>query len=207
VTWDDDPARFVCNAIAPAEVAKVVIHEKDHSMEIIVPDDQLSLAIGRKGQNVRLAAQLTGWNIDIFNETKHDDMTRLAKLALVKDLEIEESLASIFYNHGYRKTHDLADSPLEDFLAMPGINQEELKGIHQRAVAAMKLPESERPGAVFLKEAEKKRIAEERARLEIKMKEMVAKELAAKAEAAALEELPVAAAETQDKEISSEEAK
>jgi N utilization substance protein A len=174
VTWDDDPARFVCNAIAPAEVAKVVIHEKDHSMEIIVPDDQLSLAIGRKGQNVRLAAQLTGWNIDIFNETKHDEKTRLAKLALVKDLEIEESLASIFYNHGYRKTHDLADAPLEEFLAMPGINQEQLKAIHQRAVEAMKLPETERPGAVFLKEEEKKRMAEEKARLQ--MKEAAAKE-------------------------------
>src|SRR5690606_18528360 len=65
VPWDDDPARFVCNALAPAEVSRVLVDEDTHTMEIIVPDDQLSLAIGRRGQNVRLASQLTGWKLEI----------------------------------------------------------------------------------------------------------------------------------------------
>lgn len=79
VCWDPDPAKFVCNAISPAEVAKVIINEKDKSMEIIVPDDQLSLAIGREGQNARLAAKLTGWRIDIksLTESAADTIKRM----------------------------------------------------------------------------------------------------------------------------------
>jgi len=154
VTWDEDPARFVCNAIAPAEVAKVIIHEKNHSMEIIVPDDQLSLAIGRKGQNVRLAAQLTGWNIDIFNESKHDEMTKRAKMALVKDLDIQESMATVFYNHTFRRTADISGTPLESFLTLPGLNPDELTKIHQRAVEVMNMSLNERPSTIFFKEEE-----------------------------------------------------
>src|SRR5258708_6779072 len=70
VPYDADPARFVCNAIAPAEVARVIIDAGSHTMELIVPDDKLSLAIGKKGQNVRLASQLTAWRIDIHSRRK-----------------------------------------------------------------------------------------------------------------------------------------
>ena len=70
VPFDEDPARFVCSALAPAEVSRVIIDEANHAMELIVPDDQLSLAIGRRGQNVRLAAQLTGWKLDINSESR-----------------------------------------------------------------------------------------------------------------------------------------
>jgi len=70
VEWVDDPARFVCNALSPAQIAKVIVHDAEKSMEVIVPDNQLSLAIGKRGQNVRLGAKLTGWKIDIFSESK-----------------------------------------------------------------------------------------------------------------------------------------
>ena len=70
VEWVDDPARFVCNALSPAQIAKVIVHDSEKSMEVIVPDNQLSLAIGKRGQNVRLGAKLTGWKIDIFSESK-----------------------------------------------------------------------------------------------------------------------------------------
>jgi N utilization substance protein A len=70
VPFDRDPARFVCNAIAPAEVGRVIIDEQNHSMELVVPDAKLSLAIGRRGQNVRLASQLTGWKLDIISESR-----------------------------------------------------------------------------------------------------------------------------------------
>ncbi len=70
IPWSDDPAKFVCNALAPAEISKVIINQENKSMEVIVEDDQLSLAIGRRGQNVRLAAKLTDWKIDIRTEAK-----------------------------------------------------------------------------------------------------------------------------------------
>src|SRR3990170_1208380 len=70
VPWSDEPAKFICNALLPAQIVRVIMDETDHSMEVIVPDDQLSLAIGKRGQNVRLAAKLTGWKIDIHRETE-----------------------------------------------------------------------------------------------------------------------------------------
>ena len=79
VPYDPDPARFVCNAIAPAEVARVIIDAGSHTMELIVPDEKLSLAIGKKGQNVRLASQLTGWRIDIHSESKVREMEARAR--------------------------------------------------------------------------------------------------------------------------------
>jgi N utilization substance protein A len=133
VLWDMDFARFVCNAIAPAQVAKVIIIEKRHSMEIIVPDDQLSLAIGRKGQNVRLAANLTGWNIDVFSESKVDEMSKFAKSKLVDDLEISDSLATILYGHAYRSVEEIADSPEDEFMAIPGMDADTLKRMYIRA--------------------------------------------------------------------------
>jgi N utilization substance protein A len=134
VSYDEDPARFVCNAIAPAEVTRVIIHDKAHSMEIIVPDDQLSLAIGKKGQNVRLAAQLTGWNIDIFSESKIEEIQKKAKSAMVADLGIEESMASILYSHAFRSTREIAESPVEELLELPALNQDLLRSIHAKAV-------------------------------------------------------------------------
>lgn len=134
VVYDEDPARFVCNAIAPAEVTKVLLHEQDHSMEIVVPDDQLSLAIGKKGQNVRLAAQLTGWNIDIFSESKMEELQKLAKAKLVEELGIEESMASILYSHAYRTIENIAEVSEEEFLDLPGINSDLLRSIHDKAV-------------------------------------------------------------------------
>ena len=70
VPWDNDPAKLVCNALAPAVVSKVIVDDQRHAMEVIVAEDQLSLAIGKRGQNVRLAAQLTGWRLDIKSEAK-----------------------------------------------------------------------------------------------------------------------------------------
>ena len=133
VLWDLDPARFVCNAIAPAQVAKVIIIDKKHSMEIIVPDDQLSLAIGRKGQNVRLAANLTGWNIDVFGESKVEEMARFAKTRLVEDLGVSESMTTVLYGHAFRSADEIAETPLEEFLSIPGLDRENLARIHQKA--------------------------------------------------------------------------
>lgn len=133
VLWDHDPARFVCNAIAPAQVSKVIILEKSQSMEVIVPDDQLSLAIGRKGQNVRLAANLTGWNIDVYNETKVEEMSAFAKARLVEDLGVSEGIATVLYGHAFRSVEEIADTPEEEFMGIPGMDQEALQEIFLRA--------------------------------------------------------------------------
>lgn len=79
VEWVDDPARFVCNALSPAQIAKVLVNDAEKTMEVIVPDNQLSLAIGKRGQNVRLAAKLTGWKIDIFSESKKAQLMEVEK--------------------------------------------------------------------------------------------------------------------------------
>lgn len=87
VCWDEDVAKFVCNALSPAEIIRVIVDEDEKSIEVVVPDDQLSLAIGRRGQNVRLAAQLVGWNIDINTESKAE------KLSIEERLEEELAAA------------------------------------------------------------------------------------------------------------------
>lgn len=133
VLWDQDPARFVCNAIAPAQVSKVIILDNRNSMEIVVPDDQLSLAIGRKGQNVRLAAQLTGWNIDVCSETKSEEISQFAKAKLVQDLGLSDSIAMILHSHAFRSSDEIAETPLEEFLDIPGMNKESLEEIHRKA--------------------------------------------------------------------------
>ncbi len=141
VLWDEDPAKFVCNAIAPAEVGKVIIKEGEHAMEIIVPDDQLSLAIGRKGQNVRLAANLTSWNIDIYSETKYDELAKQAKAKLVEDLKIDESTAMVLYSNAFRSAEEIVHMGLDEFLTIPGMDQEALKRIFGQAEAAVKKKE------------------------------------------------------------------
>jgi N utilization substance protein A len=145
VLWDQDPARFVCNAIAPAQVARVIIIDVKHSMEIIVPDDQLSLAIGRKGQNVRLAANLTGWNIDVFSESKVEEMAKFSKGKLVEDLQISDSMATILYSHAFRSADEIADTALEEFINIPGMDKDSLTEVHKKAQA--KTQERRKPAA------------------------------------------------------------
>ncbi len=133
VFWDIDPAKFVCNAISPAEVAKVIINEKDHSMEIIVPDDQLSLAIGKRGQNVRLAAELTGWNIDIYSESKLEEMAKKAKKVLVDALGIEDSTATILYSQAFRSPEEIAAATMDEMRQIPGIADARIETLKQAA--------------------------------------------------------------------------
>ena len=114
VPYDGDPARFVCNAIAPAEVSRVLIDAGTHTMELIVPDDKLSLAIGKKGQNVRLASQLTGWRIDIHSESKVREMEQRAKQSLAA-IERRRGLPAVadalFAAAGARPPRSRAPSP------------------------------------------------------------------------------------------------
>ncbi len=133
VSWNPDTAQFVCNAIAPAEVSKVIINEKTHTMEVVVPDDQLSLAIGKRGQNVRLASELTGWNIDICSEQKLEEMAKRAKRVLVLALGVEDSMATILYSQAFRSAAEIAEAPLEQLAKIPGISEERIQQIATKA--------------------------------------------------------------------------
>jgi len=137
VNWDGDSAQFVCNAIAPAEVVKVIINEKAHTMEVVVPDDQLSLAIGKRGQNVRLAAELAGWNIDVYSEQKLEETAKRAKKLLVRAIGIEDSMATILYSHAFRTPEEIAEAPADQIGKIPGISQERIQEIVGKAQAYM----------------------------------------------------------------------
>jgi len=124
VAWSPDPAKFVCNALAPAQVSKVILEEEARSMEIVVPDDQLSLAIGKRGQNVRLAVMLTGWRIDIKSETKAMQEAEQAKAAFMHVPGMTEMIAQVLINQGITSLAELADTPVEELGSFPGIGQE-----------------------------------------------------------------------------------
>ena len=108
IPWSKDSAKFACNALAPARVSKVYINEEDTSMEIVVNDDQLSLAIGKKGQNVRLASRLTGWKIDIKSEAEVEKTSRKVIDDLMENLKINEILARVLFDEYLRDGRDIA---------------------------------------------------------------------------------------------------
>ena len=121
VPFDEDPARFVCSALQPAEVSRVVIDEANHAMEIIVPDDQLSLAIGRRGQNVRLAAQLTGWKLDINSESRVKEMREFANQSLGALPNMTDQMIELLYSHGFRQAKDILDANPEMLPQLEGV--------------------------------------------------------------------------------------
>lgn len=135
VEFDEDPVRFVCEALKPAEVSRVIIDEANHAMEIIVPDDQLSLAIGRSGQNVRLAAQLTGWKLDINSESRVKEMREFADRSLGALPGMNEMLIETLYANGFRMAKDIANASAEVLAQIPGMNAERVAEIQEKARA------------------------------------------------------------------------
>jgi N utilization substance protein A len=121
VPYDRDPARFVCAAIQPAEVSKVIVDEADGRMELVVPDEKLSLAIGRKGQNVRLAAQLAGWKLDIISESKFKQMEEEAITALQQIDGVNDVIARSMYRLGFRALEELAEATEQELVGIAGI--------------------------------------------------------------------------------------
>jgi len=129
VTWSPDSAKFICNALAPAEITRVIVDEDNHSMEVVVPDDQLSLAIGKRGQNVRLAAKLTGWRLDVVGETKYNEALKDGYKSLL-DLEgVGEKTATELYDADYRSARDVAVSTVEDLMVVKGISEEKAEAL------------------------------------------------------------------------------
>ena len=135
--YSADPATFVVNALSSAEVSKVVIDETKGRIEVVVPDDQLSLAIGRRGQNVRLASQLTGWNIDILTEEvestrRAEEFNSLSKL-FIDALDVEEVIAHLLVTEGFTSIEDVAYVPVEDLSSIEGFDENVAQELKNRA--------------------------------------------------------------------------
>jgi N utilization substance protein A len=133
VPWSADPARYVCSALSPAQVSRVIIDDADKSMDVVVPDDQLSLAIGRKGQNVRLAVQLTGWKIDIKSESKMRELARWLSEAVSVVEGCGDADGELLVQQGITSLEDLSRCDLELLTQIPGIDEKGARAIQKRA--------------------------------------------------------------------------
>jgi N utilization substance protein A len=139
IPWSQDPATFVVNALAPAEVSKVVLDEETRRIEVIVPDVQLSLAIGRRGQNVRLASQLTGWEIDITTETEDSERRQKEFKQLteyfVESLNVEEVIAQLLVTEGFSTVEEVAYVEFEELASIQGFDDDIAEALRERAEA------------------------------------------------------------------------
>lgn len=137
ILWDDNPAQLVINAMAPAEVASIVVDEDSHTIDVAVEEDQLSQAIGKNGQNVRLASQLTGWNINVMTkaeaQAKHSDESRKLISLFVNELGVDEDLADILVEQGFTSIEEIAYVPSEELLAIEGFDEEIVEALRSRA--------------------------------------------------------------------------
>jgi N utilization substance protein A len=140
IPWNDDPAHFVCNALQPAEISKVIIDQDNSTMEVIVADDQLSLAIGKKGQNVRLAAKLTGWKIDVRSESKEEKITGESFERLLAIDGMDEETATILFDNGYRNPEDIAKATLAELTSFMGITEEKAQTLVHGALRYLANP-------------------------------------------------------------------
>jgi N utilization substance protein A len=153
IPWSPENATFVVNALAPAEVTKVVLDEESGRIEVVVPNEQLSLAIGRRGQNVRLASQLTGWHIDILTEEeeskrRQEEFQRRSKL-FIEALDVDDVIAHLLVTEGFTSVEQVAFVPIEELAEIEGFDEEVANELRLRAQAwleeqAKKLDEERR---------------------------------------------------------------
>lgn len=137
VLWDENPAQFVINAMSPAEVAAIIVDEDAHAMDIAVAADNLAQAIGRGGQNVRLASQLTGWTLNVMTESdiqaKQQAETGDILRNFVNELEVDEELAQVLVDEGFTSLEEIAYVPLEEMLNIDGFDEEIVNELRARA--------------------------------------------------------------------------
>lgn len=137
VLWDDNPAQFVINAMAPAEVAAIIVDEDAHAMDIAVAEDNLAQAIGRGGQNVRLASQLTGWTLNVMTEAdiqaKQEEETGGILQSFIEELDVDEELAQVLVEEGFTSLEEIAYVPMEEMLAIEGFDEDIVNELRSRA--------------------------------------------------------------------------
>jgi N utilization substance protein A len=133
ISYHIDSAKFVCNALAPAEISRVIIDEQNRSMEVIVPDEFLSIAIGKKGQNVRLASKLTKWHLDVTSESRYSAAMQDGYNSLTALSGVGISLADVLYEKGFYSAEELSHAAIEDLVQIRGIGQEKAKKLIETA--------------------------------------------------------------------------
>ena len=141
VLWDDNPAQYVINAMAPADVASIIVDEDNHSMDIAVEADSLAQAIGRNGQNVRLATQLTGWvlnvmTVDDMNKKHQAESAKVVEL-FVNSLDVDEDFAQVLADEGFTSLEEVAYVPVSELLAIDGFDEDLVEALRERAKAAI----------------------------------------------------------------------
>ncbi len=141
VLWDDNPAQFVINAMAPADVASIVVDEDRHTMDVAVEASNLAQAIGRNGQNVRLAAQLSGWELNVMTaddlQAKHQAEAHAAIDTFTKYLDIDEDFATVLVEEGFSSLEELAYVPMKELLEIDGLDEDTVEALRDRAKAAL----------------------------------------------------------------------
>jgi N utilization substance protein A len=139
IPWSPDPATFVVNSLAPAEVSKVVLDEDGKRIEVVVPDEQLSQAIGRRGQNVRLASMLTGWDIDILTEKEESERRqeefRTRSALFIEAMSVDDVIAALLVAEGYTKIEHIAEAPLDELATIEGFDADVATELQDRAKA------------------------------------------------------------------------
>ncbi|MCL6621359.1 MAG: transcription termination factor NusA [Syntrophobacterales bacterium] len=133
IPWSPDVARFATNALQPAEVSRIILNQATQTMEVIVPDDQLSLAIGKRGQNVRLASKLVGWKIDVKTESKYSKSLKDGYLSLLRIPGVGEITASVLHDAGYTSAKEVAESTVEDLMAATGLHEKKAASLIEAA--------------------------------------------------------------------------
>lgn len=134
VTWHPDAAKFICNALSPAEIIRVIVDEDNHSMEVVVQDDQLSLAIGKRGQNVRLASRLSGWRLDVNSESNYNKTLKDGYKSLLELPGVGEKRATDLYAEGFRSSRDVAGARVADLVVVDGISEKGAEKLIESAV-------------------------------------------------------------------------
>jgi N utilization substance protein A len=141
VLWDDNPAQYVINALQPAEVASIVIDEDAHSMDVAVEEEQLAMAIGRGGQNIRLASELTGWRLNVMTvaeaQAKQATESHQYIEAFMRDLDVDEDVAAVLVNEGFTSLEEVAYVPLEEMLGIEEFDEDIVNALRQRAKDAL----------------------------------------------------------------------
>jgi N utilization substance protein A len=138
VQWNVDPAKFVVNALAPAVISKVIIDQANQSVEVIVPDDQLSLAIGKRGQNVRLAAKLTNWKIDVTSETRYERRKDDRYKEFLSLQDMTEDLADILFDEGITSLEEFVNTDTNYLESIMGLSKSTIEGLKAEALKAIK---------------------------------------------------------------------
>ena len=141
ILFAEDPAKFVINALAPAEISSIVVDEEKHSMDVVVDEENLAIAIGRLGQNVRLASELTGWELNLMSvedsQKKHDEEGQRLRQLFMDKLDVDEEVSDILIGEGFTSLEEVAYVPINEMLEIDAFDEETVNELRSRARNAL----------------------------------------------------------------------